>query len=85
MGILERYGLSEYKIIKIIYEVMLEGDKKYGFTDWRAEHYSYHIERALTHIEDYNLGIGDERHLEHAVVRLLMAITLKEEMGDGEE
>lgn len=69
--------------IKIIDLVLDEGEavgKDNGdVSEWETKGKNYHIERAWMHHCNYVCGNRDEKHLEHAAVRALMAVIIRNE------
>ncbi len=57
--------------------VLHEGAEKYGDDNWKGIPVQEHLNHALTHIFAFLAGDIQDKHLEHAACRLLMAVELK--------
>jgi hypothetical protein len=66
--------------LKVVSEVMREGAHKHPANDWKQRSVEFHVRRAQLHLSLLRNGdkATTEDHAAHAMVRLLMAVTLRE-------
>lgn len=66
--------------LKVVADVMREGERTHPANDWTQREVSHHVRRAQLHLSMLRNGdpASCEDHLGHALVRLAMAVTLRE-------
>lgn len=69
-----RFDLIDTKAIFKLAHVLYAGEIRYGKDNWRKIDVDSHLNHAMSHIYAYLAGDGQDRHLDHAFCRLMMAI-----------
>jgi hypothetical protein len=73
------FHLIDSKALFALANVMDEGAKKYERDNWRKIDTESHLNHAISHIYAYLAGDTQDKHLEHAFCRLMMAVATKTE------
>lgn len=84
----ERYDLIPPDVLKQVATVLGEGAEKYGEWNWTGINVSDHINHALRHINEFQLGNCEDSkvsdHLSHVLCRIIFAyhLTLNPHLND---
>lgn len=76
-----RFDLMDPHAMFSLAEVLHEGAVRYGDTNWKNIPIQDHLNHALAHVFAYMAGDGSEKHLQHALCRLLFAHALQLEVS----
>lgn len=79
------YHLLDPYAMKVLAEVLKEGEEKYGHFNWHDIPIIEHLNHALFHLFAYLRGDGGEDHLSHAATRLLLALAKREHENNSLE
>ena len=66
------------KSLEVIAQVMHDGAATHPDNDWLRRTVDYHLGRAEEHLRLLRDGRQAEDHLAHALVRLMMAVSIRE-------
>ena len=69
-----RFDLIDAKALFALAAVMHEGAQKYEKDNWRKISVDEHLNHALSHIFAHLAGDKQDKHLEHALTRVKMAL-----------
>lgn len=72
------FHLIDSRAIFALAKVLAEGEIKYGKDNWRKIECESHLNHALMHMYAHLAGDEQDKHLEHAFCRLMMAVGVKE-------